>query len=99
MAMLVVITERGGRAAAPDVSVDATTAHRLAAIGVTNLAVVADDTTQAVVLEGWAFDADADGAAAASILVGDRNRRALRPVLQTLLTLPTDPSSNKGDPA
>jgi hypothetical protein len=53
MAMLVVITERGGRAAAPDVSVDATTAHRLAAIGVTNLAVVADDTTQAVVLEGW----------------------------------------------
>lgn len=98
MAMLVVITERGGQTPAPEVSLDAATAHQLAAIGVTNVAVVADETTQAVVLEGWAFDADADGGVAASILVGDHDRRSLRPVLETLLPHQTDPPSQRGEP-
>lgn len=99
MAMLVLITERRGHSPASEVALDATTAQRLAAIGITNVAVVADDTTEAVVLEGWAFDADADGTEAASILVGDRSRRALRPVLQTLLLHRTEPTPQKGEHA
>jgi len=99
VAMLVVITSRTGAEYPQEVALDATAAHRLAEIGVTSVAVVADETTEAVVLEGWAFDTDAFGAEAASILVGDRDRRALRPVLQTLLPHPTDPLSQRGAPA
>ena len=109
MAMLVVITERTGAehpgagdngAESPGVaSFDAEAAHRLADIGVTSVAVAADATTEAVVLEGWAFDVHAHGDEAASILVGNRRCRALQPVLQTLLVPQTGPLPQKGESA
>lgn len=87
MAMLIVVVERDG-----DVSLDASTAQKLADIGVTSIAVAADETTEAIVLEGWAFDPTATGAEAAAVLVGSKPHRSLVPALQTLLPPATQPA-------
>jgi hypothetical protein len=82
VAMLVLVTDVD-----PSVSLDTETAERLADIGVTNVAIVADDSTQAIVLEGWALDpATAVEPATSALRLGPRH--ALRPVLQTLLPRP-----------
>lgn len=79
--MLVVITHRD-RA----VSLDADAARRLADMGIVSVAIAADQTTEAIVLEGWAFDPSTSGADAAEILVGAGGRaQSLQPILQTLL--------------
>ena len=44
---------------------------KLADLGVTSLAVTRDDGEHALVLEGWAFDPDAAGEAASSLIAGD----------------------------
>jgi hypothetical protein len=54
----------------------------LARLGVTSVALVRDEKTTAIVLEGWLFD-PAHSAEAAAEVVGAPNRaRALRPVMQ-----------------
>jgi hypothetical protein len=83
MAMLVVLRDARSNLAV----LDAATAGRLATLGVTHVTVARDQTTEAVVLEGWAFDVASCGAEATSAIGGDAGTRALQPVLQTLLTL------------
>jgi hypothetical protein len=80
------------RAADVDIGPDA--AQRLAELGVTSLAVLRDDAATAVALEGWAFDPDASGEAAArAVAVEAGGLRVLRPVLETAIHLasPTGP--------
>lgn len=61
-------------------------AQRLADLGVTSLAVVRDAATTAIVVEGWAFDAEGSGEVAAHAIVGGLSAvRILRPVLDTAI--------------
>ena len=83
MAMLVVLRDARSNLAV----LDAATAGRLATLGVTHVTVARDTTTEAIVLEGWAFDVASSAAEATSAIGGDTATRALQPVLQTLLTL------------
>jgi hypothetical protein len=80
--MLVVMRDAHGG----ETALDATAAGRLADLGVTHVAIARDETTEAVVLEGWAFDAQASGAAATEIVAGTARHHTLQPVLQTLLS-------------
>jgi hypothetical protein len=81
MAMLVVVLD----AHSGEATLDARSARRLAELGVTHVAVARDDHTEAVVLEGWAFDTDSSGAEATEIVAGTSTHSTLQPVLQTLL--------------
>lgn len=77
MATMVVLVESDE----PGASLDATTIAELSELGVTNLALVRDERTVGIVLEGWAFDPAASAGAALSTLAGDaRTVRALYPV-------------------
>lgn len=77
MATMVVLFETDE----PEVSLDASTIGELSELGVTNLALVRDERTVGVVLEGWAFDPATSAGAALSTLAGDgRGVRALYPV-------------------
>jgi hypothetical protein len=80
--MLVVVLD----AQSGESTLDATSASRLADLGVTHLAIARDDHTEAVVLEGWAFDTEASGAEATEIVAGTSTHHTLQPVLQTLLS-------------
>jgi hypothetical protein len=81
MAMLVVVLDADASAA----TLDAASGSRLAYLGITSVAIARDDTTQAVVLEGWAFDTDMHGAEAASIVAGTASRRGLHLVCQSVI--------------
>jgi len=80
--MLVVVLD----AQSGESTLDATSASRLADLGVTHVAIARDDHTEAVVLEGWAFDTEASGAEATEIVAGTSTHHTLQPVLQTLLS-------------
>jgi hypothetical protein len=55
-------------------------AYELARLGVTNVALLRDEQTVGIVLEGWSFDpAQSDRAAAA---IGATGARTLHPILQ-----------------
>jgi hypothetical protein len=65
----------------PEASLDASALGELSELGVTNLALVRDERTVGIVLEGWAFDPAISAGAALSTLAGDgRGVRALYPV-------------------
>jgi hypothetical protein len=85
MTMLVVVLDGHGSGSA----LDAATVSRLAELGVTRLAVARDDAGEAIVLEGWAFDAETYAAEATRLVAGGAAARPLQPVLQALLC-PTD---------
>ena len=53
----------------------------LARIGVTNVAVVRDDRTVGIVLEGWLFDPARDARVAAEAVGAAPQARALHPVM------------------
>jgi len=79
MATMVVLVE----ADEADVPLDAAALGELAGLGVTNLALVRDERTVGIVLEGWAFEPDASAGAAIAALSGkDGSARALRPVAE-----------------
>lgn len=82
VAMLVLVLDAHGG----ETSLDARSAGRLADLGITHVAVARDDSTEAVVLEGWAFDPETSGAEAAEIVAARGARHVLHPVLQTLLS-------------
>ena len=67
MAMVVVLV----RSLAGEVSLGPESLHRLADLGVTNIALVRDEQTTGFVLEGWAFDPRRSTDAAVTTLVGD----------------------------
>jgi hypothetical protein len=64
-------------------SLDPDSLRRLAELGITNLALVRDEETVGLVLEGWAFDPTRSGRAALDALVDTRvEARTLRPLTQ-----------------
>lgn len=82
MTMLIVLIDTQGEVTALDVA----TANRLATLGVTQVTIARDHATEAIVLEGWAFDVVACGAEASTLVGGRSATRSLQPVLQTLIT-------------
>lgn len=82
MALLVVMLPAGANARLhPDAVTD------LARLGVTSLAVVRDDRSVGVVVEGWAFDPIGSGDGVLSAICGPGPRaRTLRPVMEMTLT-------------
>jgi hypothetical protein len=79
MAMLVLLLEDGGGMT----SLDASTAGRLGDLGITNVSVLRDESTVAVVLDGWAFDPALSAVEASAAFGG---ARPIFPVLQTVLS-------------
>jgi hypothetical protein len=54
----------------------------LGRLGVTNVALVRDEQTLAIVLEGWLFDPAHSAEAAAEVVGAAHRARPLRPVMQ-----------------
>jgi hypothetical protein len=61
-------------------------ASRLAALGVTSLTLLRDETTVGALLEGWAFDPVRSAAAAAATLSADAAEGSLVPTLEIGMT-------------
>lgn len=82
MALMVVMLPTGANARLyPDAVTD------LARLGVTSLAIVRDDRSVGVVVEGWAFDPTGSADDVLSAICGSRHRaRALHPVMEMTLT-------------
>ena len=78
MAMMVVLLDDGQGEFCLRQEVVAT----LSQLGVTNIALVGDDRTVGVVLEGWLFDPARSAGAAAEAAGGTPGARVLHPVLQ-----------------
>ena len=83
MAMLVVLIP----ASEAEPSLQPTALSKLARVGVTSVAVVCDDVTLALVVEGWAFD-PSRSAEAVLRAVGARapHARTLYPVMHTAVS-------------
>lgn len=81
MAILVVMLPAGANARLhPDAATD------LARLGVTSLAIVRDDRSIGVVLEGWGFDPIGSAEDVLSAICGrSRRARILRPVMEMTL--------------
>lgn len=80
--MLLVLLPAGTQTCLPSDGVSA-----LARIGVTSLALVRDERSIGVVVEGWAFDpAESAGAVLAALSGSARGVRALQPVMEMSLT-------------
>jgi hypothetical protein len=72
--------------AAAGIRIGSTEAARLAALGVTNVTLLRDAETVAVMLEGWAFNPPRSARAAAAAL-GDASRcRLLQPALDVAVS-------------
>lgn len=79
MAMLVVLIP----ASEAEPSLQPTVLSRLARLGVTSVAVVRDDLTLALVVEGWAFDPSRSAEAVIGAVAAPASRaRTLYPVMQ-----------------
>jgi hypothetical protein len=79
--MLVLLVSEDG------VSLGPAAVRRLADLGVTTLAVVRDERTVGLVLQGWAFDPASSAALAAdAVAVRCQAVRALHPVMQTAVS-------------
>ncbi|ADU46953.1 hypothetical protein [Intrasporangium calvum] len=72
-----------------------TTADRLAALGVTHVTIARDQRTEAVVLDGWAFDAITHAAEASDLVGGGAATQTLQPVLQVLITPEGRPGAHR----
>ena len=68
------------------VRIGSTEAARLAALGVTNVALLRDAETIAIVLEGWAFDPARSAWAAAAALGDASGCRVLQPTLDVAVS-------------
>ena len=77
MALLVVLVPAEGNSA----PIDAEAVESLARLGVTTVSLARDEETIAVILEGWAFDPVAHGAALGALGVEDAGARTLQPVM------------------
>jgi hypothetical protein len=80
--MLLILLPAGAKTCLRSESVSA-----LARVGVTSLALVRDERSTGVVVEGWAFDPIGSAAAViAAVAEPSRQARALQPVLEMTLT-------------
>jgi len=77
MAMVVLVLPANA-----DVSVGPDTAARLARFGIGHAALLGDDGSVAVVLEGWAFDPEDSADAAAEVIAPGEACRVLRPLAE-----------------
>lgn len=75
-----------------DVSVGPETAARLARFGIGHAALLGDQSSVAVVLEGWAFDPQRSAAAAAEVIAPGEAYRILRPVAEVTVVAGSEPS-------
>jgi hypothetical protein len=79
MAMVVLLVPH----AAGEASLGPESLHRLAELGITNVALVRDEQATGFVLEGWAFDPDRSTDAAVMALAGSaEGARTLHPLTQ-----------------
>lgn len=92
MTMLVLIFD----ANRSEAGIDAEAAAELAALGITHVAVARDETTEAVVLDGWAFDAAASADEVKNIVSGPSTAKTLRSVVQMILTQDKQPEAFAG---
>ena len=65
-----------------EVALGAAALRRLGALGITSVAVVRDEQSVALVLEGWAFDPERSASAAVAAVSADSATRTLYPVVQ-----------------
>jgi len=89
MAMMVVLLESDEG----DVQIGSRAVDRLARLGVTNVALLSDDRTICIVLEGWAFDPAGSASDVVSALSGAT--RATRP-LHTAMQITVEGVSRTG---
>ena len=81
--------------AGPDeVALGAAAMNVLSRLGVTSVALVRDEETVGIVLEGWAFDVSRAGEAAAAVAPAGRLLRTLGPLVQMAVS----PATNRGGP-
>ena len=85
MAMIVVLLEQQ----ADTFSVRQETVSQLARLGVTNLALVRDEHTAGVVLEGWLFEPLASARAVTNVIGTEHATRLLHPVMQLAISTNT----------
>lgn len=82
MAMLLILLPAGTKTCLRSEAVSA-----LARVGVTSLALVRDERSTGVVVEGWAFDPIGSAEAVIAAVSGrSREARALQPVMEMTLT-------------
>ncbi len=75
-----------------DVALNAGVLDRLGALGVTSVALLRDEQTVGLVVEGWAFDASRSAEAALAAVAPERDGRTLRPLVQMAVSA----ASNRG---
>ena len=78
-----------------DVSVGPEAAARLARFGIGHAALLGDEGSVAVVLEGWAFDPERSAAAAAEVIAPGEAYRILRPVAEVTVVAGSEPSRGR----
>jgi len=79
MAMLAVLLERDDG----EVPLGSRVVGDLARLGITSVALLRDEQSVCIVMEGWAFDpATSAGDVVSTISVGSPSARALQPVMQ-----------------
>jgi hypothetical protein len=87
----------------PAAEVGPSVVQGLAELGVTGVAVLRDEQTTAVSLEGWAFDAARSAQAAARAVASDPGAvRILRPVVESSVSRrfePRDPDGSQSNEA
>ena len=77
----------------PAAEVGPSVVQGLAELGVTGVAVLRDEQTTAVSLEGWAFDAERSAQAAARAVASDPGAiRILRPVVESSVSRRFEPA-------
>jgi hypothetical protein len=65
-------------------------AEKLAGLGVTSIAVVANDQTVGIILEGWLFDPARSAGAAAAAVGAPSGAAVLHPILQAAVSAAAD---------
>ncbi len=77
-----------------DVPLTAATLDRLGALGVTSVALVRDEQTVGLVLEGWAFDPVRSAPAALAAVSAGAAARTLYPVVQMAVSAAPNAGGN-----
>lgn len=75
------------------VSVGPEAAARLAGFGVGRAALLRDDGSVAVILEGWAFDPERSAAVAAEVIAPGEPHRVLQPLADLTVTAGASPDA------
>jgi hypothetical protein len=89
VAIIVVLLEQPAR----EFSLPQQAVSELARLGITNAALVRDEQTAGVVLEGWLFDPLASARAVADAISPEHATRTLHPVMQ--LAIPTQANTTE----